>query len=70
VAQRAACAKGGDVSSLDSALIEICHIKESLALAGKKDINAYNRKWYTALIGHCRFAEKYIEQAKEKEDEV
>lgn len=57
------------VSNLDSALIEIGHIKKSLAGAIKQETDSYLLKWYTTLVGHCRFAENYIQQAKEKEKE-
>jgi len=58
------------VSSLDSASIEIDHIKESLAGAIKQETDPYLLKWYTSLVGHCVCAGNYIQQAKEKEDGV
>lgn len=54
-------AQGGDMS-LDSALIELNHVKKSLAGASKQETDPYLLKWYTKLVGHCRFVEKYIQQ--------
>lgn len=51
--------------SLDSALIELNHIKESLAGAVKQETDPYLLKWYTKLAGHCQCAENYVQQGIE-----